>query len=375
MSDKQNSNIVSFGGGAYQTAPEETVQEQQAQAAQAAQEPLPYQQPVQPQAQFAQEQQPLPYQQPVQQQAQAAQFAQEQQPLPYQQPIQPQPPYQAPALDPAYDSVPYDSSLGEYLESERDTADTTGNLGLIFSIAGFCTGIFGLGLLLDLAGITLGAISAKKNPVKKGKGISAIAIGSLGFLLTLAIYGFAYYSYQDVDSRFGSSGDYTDTYDTDDVIDVDYDEVTDDTAEQSAPRERIHYSMGDTVPVHTIYGDYEVTFTGVRETDERSEYADTDPDRVILIDYEYKNVSYTMDLDTYYNDELYINSSDFNFYDANGRAMDDYYVSVNSPHAVTPGHSTSGTMSLGLDNATDYIEVEISDYGYDGPGITVDLEW
>ncbi|SCX90124.1 hypothetical protein SAMN02910292_00418 [Lachnospiraceae bacterium XBB2008] len=370
MSDNQNSNIVSFGGGAYMTAPEETVQEQQPvqQQAAGAQQPLPYQQPVQPQT--AESQQPLPYQQPVQQQTSEAQ-----QPLPYQQPVPPQPPYQAPVAAPAYESMPYDSSLGEYLESERDTADTTGNLGLIFSIAGFCTGIFGLGLLLDLAGITLGAISAKKNPVKKGKGISAIAIGSLGFLLTLAIYGFAYYSYQNNRFDYDSSRDYTNTYDTDDVIDVDYDEVTDDTAEQSAPRERIHYSMGDTVPVHTVYGDYEVTFTGVRETDERSEYADTDPDRVVLIDYEYKNVSYTMDLDTYYNDELYINSSDFNFYDANGRAMDDYYVSVNSPHAVTPGHSTSGTMSLGLDNATDYIEVEISDYGYDGPGITVDLEW
>ncbi|MBO4899588.1 MAG: hypothetical protein J5509_04800 [Lachnospiraceae bacterium] len=344
MSQQNDSNIVQFGG-AYMAAPEEPTPEQQVQEQQ------------------VQEQQAQAPQQPIQ-------------PQQYEQ--QPVPPYTPPAADPAYQASSYESGLTEYFESERDAADTTGNLGLIFSIAGFFTGLFGLGLLLDLAGITLGAISTRKNPVKKGKGISAIAVGSVGFLLTLAIYGLAYYSYQNDWSRYEDARDYAEThdwsYDTDDAIDVDYDDVTDDTA-QSAPREREHYSMGDTVTVHTSYGDYEVTFTGVRETDERSTYEDTDPDRVVLIDYDYKNVSYVMDLDTYYSDDLYINSSDFNFYDANGRAMDDYWIYSNSPHAVTPGHSTSGTMALGLNNDTNYIEVELSDYGYEGPGITVDLNW
>ena len=361
MSQQNDSNIVQFGGGAYQVAPEESSPEQtQQQTAQQAA------QAAQPQfAQQAAEATVPPYQQPAQ-------------PQQYEQ--QPVPPYTPPAADQAYQGTSYESGLTEYFESERDTADTTGNLGLIFSIAGFFTGLFGLGLLLDLAGITLGAISARKNPVKKGKGIAAIAVGSVGFLLTLAIYGFAYYSYQNDWDRYEAARDYADsydwssTYDTDDAIDVDYDDITDDTAE-AAPMEREHYSMGDTVTVHTTYGDYEVTFTGVHETDERSEYADTDPDRVVLIDYEYKNVSYVLDLDTYYSDDLYIGYSDFNFYDAGGRAMDDYWIYGNSPHAVTPGHSTSGSMALGLDNDTNYIEVEISDYAYKGPGITVDLNW
>ena len=289
-----------------------------------------------------------------------------------------QPQYNA---ETAYQPRPYDSSLDDYYEEEYRTARNLGAAALGLSIGGFITGWFGLGLLLDLVAIILGAISINKNRYKKGLGIAAISVASVGFLLTMLVYGFAFNEWKENGGLSGLLEDEPVAVTQDYDYDTDYDElVVPETQSQTQSdtakvKEKLHYSVGDTVTVQTENGDYAFKITGVSETAERNQYADSDPDRVVLIDYEYENISYVIDYDNYYNDKLYMSSNDFEFYDADGHSMDDYPISYEYPHSITPGHKTSGQMALGLNNDSNYIEMELDDYGYKGPGIIIDLDW
>ena len=69
----------------------------------------------------------------------------------------------------AYQPQAYDSKLDDYYEEQYQTAKNLGAAALGLSIGGFITGWFGLGLLMDLVAITLGAISINKNRFKKSK--------------------------------------------------------------------------------------------------------------------------------------------------------------------------------------------------------------
>ena len=300
-----------------------------------------------------------------------------------QPPVAPQ--YQSAVPEPDYMSLPDDNGLGLYYAQEEDTAKTYGTLGLIASISGFLTGIFGLGLILDLVGIALGTLSINKDKTRKGKGISAISIGSAGFLLTLLVYGFAFWG-MNQDGYFEEdhsvSEVITDTYSnyeedllTDYDADDDSSAISDTDTRSTGVRAKTKYKVGDTIPVHSEYGDYNITILGVTETEERNDYADTDPKRVILIDYSFENVSYALSWDDYYNDELYVSASDFDLYDAEGNAMSEYPIYHDYIRSVSPGHKTTGQMAFGLDSDKDYVELEFSDYASDDPGFVIDLEW
>lgn len=270
----------------------------------------------------------------------------------------------------------YDPSLEMFYEEQNASAKTYGAVGLGLGIGGFLTGWFGLGLILDLVAIALGAISINKNRFKKGLGIAAISVASVGFLLTMLLFGFSYSKWKENIEEFndivaGTDYDYDYTYDYDDDTASDTKSLTD-TAKL---KEKEHYKVGDTVKVETDNGEYSFTIKGVSETAERNEYADTDPDRVILVDYEYENISYAVEFGDYFNDKLYLGTGDFEFYDAEGRSIDDYPISYAYPHSISPGHKTSGQMALGLNSDSNYIEIELDDYGYKGPGIVVDLDW
>ncbi len=281
----------------------------------------------------------------------------------------------------AYQPQAYDSRLDDYYEDQFRTAKNLGAAALGLSIGGFITGWFGLGLLMDLAAIILGVISINKNRMKKGLGIAAISVASVGFLLTMLVYGFAFKEWKDegglsalTDNEPAAiTQDYDYDYDYDDIV---VPQTQSQTGTNTAKvKEKLHYSAGDTVTVQTDHGEYAFTIKGVSETSERNQYADSDPDRVVLIDYEYENISYAVEYDNYYNDKLYMGSNDFEFYDADGHSMDEYPISYEYPHSITPGHKTSGQMALGLNNDTNYIEMELDDYGYKGPGIVIDLDW
>lgn len=147
----------------------------------------------------------------------------------------------------AYQPQPYDSQLDDYYEEQYQTAKNLGAAALGLSIGGFMTGWFGLGLLLDLVAIALGAISINKNRYKKGLGIAAISVASLGFLLTMLIYGFAFNEWRENGGLEGLLEDepvaITQDYDYD--FDTDYDDVivpqTQSQSTTAKAKEKIHY--------------------------------------------------------------------------------------------------------------------------------------
>ena len=69
-----------------------------------------------------------------------------------------------------------------------------------------------------------------------------------------------------------------------------------DVSNSNAAAELPVYGVGESVSVKTSSGEYTVKITGVKETSERNEFSGVKGGRVILISYEYENVSYSNDL-------------------------------------------------------------------------------
>ena len=97
---------------------------------------------------------------------------------------------------------------------------------------------------------------------------------------------------------------------------------------------------------------YEITINKVYTTDERNEFADKNPKKVVIIDYTYTNLN----LD----EALYISELNFKMFDSNGNALDTYPASINSASQVPKGKTAKGSMAFGLDEG-DTIEA----YYYD----------
>lgn len=136
------------------------------------------------------------------------------------------------------------------------------------------------------------------------------------------------------------------------------------------------YKIGDVVKISTDDGDYEICFTGVTETDDRNQFEESNPNRVVLISYEYKNIDYS---GTYYDgstfNEISLNSWDLSVYDAEGNVLDTYPATLDFGKAVTPGHKGTGTVAYGLNSDTNYLEVEYSADLFSSYSCVFDLEW
>lgn|SRR5699024_881549 len=93
-------------------------------------------------------------------------------------------------------------------------------------------------------------------------------------------------------------------------------------------------SIGDTAE----FKGTNFTLKGVSKTDERNEFADTDPTEVIVIEYELEN---TGEDDVPY-------GADITVYDADGNKMESYPLE-NSLGALAPGKKLQGTEAHGID--------------------------
>ena len=114
------------------------------------------------------------------------------------------------------------------------------------------------------------------------------------------------------------------------------------------------YGLGDTVTIHTSRGDYALKFTGVRETDKRNEYADENPQRVVILEYEYKNISFDTDVVVSY---LYLRT-----YDNDGNALTLYPdTSVKSTTNISQGKTATASVAYGLDDDDNIITVDFYD--------------
>ena len=131
------------------------------------------------------------------------------------------------------------------------------------------------------------------------------------------------------------------------------------------------YSIGDTVTVHTNRGDYSLKFTRVRETSERNEFADENPQRVVILEYEYSNISFDSDVVVSY---LY-----FRPYDKGGNALSQYPdTSVKYTTNISQGKTATASVAYGLNSSDNVITLDFYDITLQSPQkaeCTFNLTW
>ena len=117
------------------------------------------------------------------------------------------------------------------------------------------------------------------------------------------------------------------------------------------------FGLNETVPMTTTYGDYEITFTDAYFTYERNQFSDTQADKVLIIVYEYKNVSYVPD----YTDGLFIcEGLDYKVYGEDGFSLETYPASL--PYyqdTVSVGRSSKGSEAFAVVGDQHHFEIEL----------------
>lgn len=132
----------------------------------------------------------------------------------------------------------------------------------------------------------------------------------------------------------GAGGDDETTSETKEKSDNASSEETNNSNENEENEESGPLSIGDTAE----FKGAKFTLKSVEKTDERNEFADTDPTEVIVIEYELEN---TGEDDLPYGAEITV-------YDADGNKMESYPLD-NSLGALAPGKKLQGTEAHGID--------------------------
>ena len=109
--------------------------------------------------------------------------------------------------------------------------------------------------------------------------------------------------------------------------------------------------------VTSRYGQYSITFEGVRETQDRNQFSDVNPNKVIFIDYNYENISSESD--------VYVSSISYRVMDDDGNVLDTYPVSDDTRrnNSVPMGGKSKGCDAFALMTDTKSITILYYDYG------------
>ena len=128
------------------------------------------------------------------------------------------------------------------------------------------------------------------------------------------------------------------------------------------------YKMNEDIYITTSSGKYRVKFTGIKETKDRNQFSDTKADRVVIIEYEYENMTKDQD--------LYVSSLDFKAYDKQNNALETYPASVKYPSNVGKGRKATASVAYALNSTDNYIELEYYDNMFnDNADCKVIFEW
>ncbi len=140
--------------------------------------------------------------------------------------------------------------------------------------------------------------------------------------------------------------------------DYDYSEQvqSDETISQEPAR---IYGPGET---WTVEGEFALTFTSANETDYQNEFAEVNPEQVLVLTYDYTNIGHKKDVM-----DLYISSVSFYVIDENGEMAETYPVTgLTYPQEVPVGVSSLGNQeAFGLKNSSREVMVYVEIYGND----------
>ena len=132
-----------------------------------------------------------------------------------------------------------------------------------------------------------------------------------------------------------------------------------------------NYKLGDTAEVAATYGNYRLSFTDVVESDKRNEYADSQPERIVIVKYQYENVDCTQDITISY---LY-----FRAYDSEGNLLDIYpSTETEQPNTISAGGKKTASVAYALNDDINYIKLQFYNVDYSDmvhAECTFELEW
>lgn len=135
--------------------------------------------------------------------------------------------------------------------------------------------------------------------------------------------------------------------------------VTEEPIVETPEIEENRGQLGDTIYITTSSGDYELTFTNAYYTDERNEYSSTLADKVIILEYEYKNISY----ENNFLDGLFIcEGTHYKVYDGDGYSLEIY--PANLPYhqdSVSKNRSSKGSEAFAVVGDQTHYEIEVAD--------------
>ena len=113
------------------------------------------------------------------------------------------------------------------------------------------------------------------------------------------------------------------------------------------------FGLGETIPITSNMGDYEVTIVDAYFTDDRNQFADVQPDKVLILVYEYKNISYLEEL-------WFMEGIHYQVYDESGFSLDTYPAST--PYfqdSVPVGRSSRGSEAFAVIGDKHNFEIQL----------------
>ncbi len=114
------------------------------------------------------------------------------------------------------------------------------------------------------------------------------------------------------------------------------------------------FKMNEDAFITNEDGKFRIRFTSVKETSERNQFSDKRADRVIIVEYEYENLTRE--------DDLYISSMNFKMYDKDNNALETYpSTEVKYADSISLGRKTTASEAYALNNNQNYIELEFYD--------------
>ena len=181
-----------------------------------------------------------------------------------------------------------------------------------------------LSLILSVLAIVLGGVALAK---KKGKVmcIISIVIAVLGLILV--------FSEPSNNTTVTSNGDSSTS-----------------SENNSSQESNKTYGLNKEITIKNSSGEYTLVITGIKEMSERNEFSDKNFSQVFLIDYTYKNISYS--------DSLYVSDMNFKIIDEQGEIGDSYPNDYTSPQSITEGITCKASMCLGVNNQSNTIKLQ-----------------
>lgn len=126
---------------------------------------------------------------------------------------------------------------------------------------------------------------------------------------------------------------------------------------ENKPTESKALKMNEVYIHKDVYGEVRLKFLSATETEDRVEGSELNPNRVVILEYEYENVSRETD----YN----IDQSNFKLFDKANEPLKRYYFwGLKSAKSIPAGSKNIAEQAYGLDHKDNYVELEFYDDAY-----------